>query len=435
MTTTLAEPRPAKLKPALDAQPALRDAAARPETRGAETKAPSLPPQPQPRPLPQPAPQPQRETLDPAPAIAGAAPRASTRRRLIKRAATLAVAAAALIGASAYGYSWYQYSASHESTDDAFIDGHVAPITPRIAGHVEHVYVTDNQEVHAGDVLVELDPHDQQAALDAASGKLTAAQADLAAAQSDVLQAEAGITTAQAQVAQAQADEVAKQAELDRSSLDLTHYAAAARSGVVSSVELNKVQTDVRTAQANLDAAKKVVAATQAQVAQAQATLAARQGQVAVAQAQITSAQAAVETARLNLSYTRIVAPTDGRITRKSVEPGEYVAPGQMPALFAIVQPDVWVTANFKETQLAHMRPGEPVEVKVDAYPGTRFAGHVDSIQQGSGAYFSLLPPENATGNYVKVVQRVPVKITLDDPTQRHLLGPGMSVEPVVTIR
>ncbi len=422
------------MKPSLDGQAALRETPARTEPRGADAKVPGARPVPPVEPPQETVRQPQREMSDAEAPAPEAAAQPSTWRRLFKRAAIAAVGAAALIGASTYGYSWYQFSATHESTDDAFIDAHVAPITPRIAGHVEHVYITDNQEVHAGDLLVELDPHDQQAALDAANGKLTAAQADLAAAKSQVTQAQAAITTAQAQVAQAQADAVARQAELDRATLDLTHYTAAAKTGVVSSIEFNKVQTDERTAQANLDAARKVVAAAQAQVAQAQATLAARQGQVAVAEAQITSAKAEVETATLNLSYTKILAPTDGRITKKAVEPGEYVAPGALPAMFAIVQPDVWVTANFKETQLAHMRPGEPVEVKVDAYPGTLFAGHVDSIQQGSGAYFSLMPPENATGNYVKVVQRVPVKITLDDASQRHLLGPGMSVEPVVTV-
>lgn len=357
------------------------------------------------------------------------------RKQLVKRLAMLAVAAAALVGASTYGYSYYQFSATHESTDDAFIDAHVTAISPRVAGHVLKVNVTDNQQVKAGDVLVELDPSDYQAALDAANGKLVAAQADLVAAKSQVTQANAAVTTAEAQVAQAQADVVAKTAELERANQDLAHYTTANKNGVVSSIELNRVQTEARTAQANLDAAKKVVSAAEAQVAQAKATVDARQGQVSVAQAQITAAQAAVETARLNLSYTKIIAPTDGRITRKSVEPGAYVAPGQLPGLFALVQPDVWVTANFKETQLTHMHAGQKVELKVDAYPGTKFEGHVDSIQQGSGAYFSLMPPENATGNYVKVVQRVPVKIVFDHADQQHLIGPGMSVEPVVSLR
>ncbi len=375
------------------------------------------------------------ELHTPQPRKTTATPSAPAKKAWVKRVLLAAVAVAALAGATTYGMSYYSYSQTHESTDDAFIDAHVTPVSPRVAGHVQRVLVKDNQEVHAGDLLVELDPSDFQAALDAAAGKLSAAQADLLAARSQVVQAQAGVTTAEAQVAQAQADEVAKAAESQRAGQDLTQYSAANKNGVVSAIELSKVQTDARTAQANLDAAHKIVAAAQAQVAQANATVAAREGQVAVAQAQITAAQAAVETARLNLSYTKIVAPTDGRITKKSVEPGMYVAPGQLPGLFALVQPDVWVTANFKETQLAHMKPGQAVEVKVDAYPGVKFSAHVDSIQQGSGAYFSLMPPENATGNYVKVVQRVPVKITFDRPDQQHLIGPGMSVEPVVVIR
>jgi membrane fusion protein, multidrug efflux system len=372
------------------------------------------------------------QTLAPAPS----APATQKKKRFTwKRMVVGALAVAALAAGAKYGWSYWQWAAVHETTDDAFIDGHVTQVTPRVAGHVLKVYVNDNQVVHAGDVLVELDPADFQAALAEAQGKLTAAQADLVAANGQVEQAKAQVTTAEAQVEQAKADEAAKQAEFERASQDLKNYTTAQRSGVVSDIELRKVQTDVRTTEAALNAGHKAVAAAEAQVAEAKATLQAREGQVAVSKAGIATAEAAVKTATLNLSYTQIKAATDGRVVKKNVEPGDYVIPAQMPALLGLVNNDVWVTANFKETQLAHMRAGEKVDLHVDAYPGVTFHGHVDSIQQGAGAYFSLMPPENATGNYVKVVQRVPVKITIDDADSQHLLGPGMSVVPEVEIR
>ncbi len=364
-----------------------------------------------------------------------AAATARKKRFTWKRITAGVVVLAAVVAAAKCGYSYMQWAAVHETTDDAFIDGHVTQVTPRVAGHVLKVYVNDNQVVRAGDVLVELDPADFEAALAEANGKLTAAQADLVAAKGQVEQARAQVTTAEAQVEQARADEAAKQAEFERASEDLKNYANARKSGVVSDIEIRKVQTEVRTTEAALNAAHKAVAATEAQVLETKATLQAREGMVAVSRAGITTAEAAVKTATLNLSYTAIRAATDGRVTKKNVEPGDYVIPAQMPALLGLVNNDVWVTANFKETQLARMRAGQGVEVRVDAYPGVTFHGHVDSIQQGAGAYFSLMPPENATGNYVKVVQRVPVKILLEGGDREHLLGPGMSVVPEVEIR
>jgi membrane fusion protein (multidrug efflux system) len=358
-----------------------------------------------------------------------------TKRRLLKPLIIGIFLLAALAAGTQYAWSYWQWTSVHETTDDAFIDGHVTQVTPRVAGHVLNVYVNDNQAVHAGDVLLELDPSDYQAALAEAQGKLTAAQADLLAAQSQVEQARAQVSVAEAQIDQAKAEEASKLAEFQRSSLDFQNYTQAKNSGVVSTIEWSKARTEVRTTQAALDASHKAVAASEAQVTEAKATLQAREGQVAVSKAQIATAQATLDRANLNLSYTKILAATDGRVTKKAVEPGDYVLPAQVPALLGLVDNNVWVTANFKETQLAHMKAGEPVDVKIDAYPGVTFHGHVDSIQQGAGAYFSLLPPENATGNYVKVVQRVPVKIDLDNPDPRYLLGPGMSAVPEVEIK
>jgi membrane fusion protein (multidrug efflux system) len=351
----------------------------------------------------------------------------------VKRLLTMGVVVAAVLAGGTYGYSYWQWAAAHVSTDNAFIDGHIVQVSSRVAGHVARVYVDDNQTVKAGDLLLELDPADYQAALDEAKGKLTAAQADLTAARSGVEEAKAQVAAAEAAVAQAKAEAVSRDAELQRATADLAQYTQARDRAAVSTLEWGKVETTQRTARAALEAAQKAVLAAEAQVNQARSAAESRAGQVAVAEAQIKTAQAAVEKAALNLSYTKLVAPGEGRVTRKSVEPGNYLIQGQ--PLFALVAPDVWVTANFKETQLARMGAGQKVEVEVDAYPGMRLKGHVDSIQQGSGARFSLLPPENATGNYVKVVQRVPVKIVLDElPADGRVLGPGMSVVPVVEL-
>jgi membrane fusion protein (multidrug efflux system) len=244
---------------------------------------------------------------------------------------------------------WVHLS-SYQSTDDAFLEGHIIRVAPRVAGHVRRCYVLDNQEVHKGDLLVELDP-------------------DLYAA---------GLQAAQAQSQEA--------------FWELQRMEAMRKSSSVSEFDLQK------------------------------------------ARAKALSMAALEETARLQLSYTRILAPTDGRVTKKTVEEGNYVRVGD--TLFSLVPKEVWVVANFKESQLAWMRPGQPVEIRVDAYPQKRWKGHVDSVQRGSGARFSLLPPENATGNYVKVVQRVPVKIVFDEPlVGPYELGPGMSAVPRVKVR
>jgi membrane fusion protein (multidrug efflux system) len=250
------------------------------------------------------------------------------------------------------------------STDDAFIDAHVIPVSARVAGHVAEVLVNDNQVVKAGDRLAELDPRDFQTHVDEAKAKLSSARAETSKTQADLVRAKALYAR----------DEASKQ--------DLEHAQAAA------------------------DAAAADASRTEASLRQAE----------------------------LDLSYTRIDAPQAGRITRKAVEAGAYVAVGQ--PLLALVPAEVWVVANFKETQLTRMRPGLAATIRVDAFPDVRLRGHVDSIQAGTGARFSLLPAENATGNFVKVVQRVPVKIVLDDKASGdRLLSPGMSVEADVELR
>jgi membrane fusion protein, multidrug efflux system len=450
-------------------------------------------------------------------ADSGIEPQQTTRgdgtRRKGPRRRILALAAAGLaLAGVAVGIPYYLYAISHESTDDAFIDGHIIPISPRVSGHVARVNVTDNQQVAAGDLLLELDPRDFQARLDAARASLDAAEAarrsrdidvnltsitsaaGLDEAEQAVTAAEAMVQNAQAlaaaaksqqgealaQVAfakaaldQAQAETLAVEAKYQQASQDLKRYQEMARSNTISPQQLDHAVTDERMAAADLNAARSKVATQQSllkraeaalkaaedNVRQAQAQVAARQAQLEQANARLTSARSApvqvaqsssraeaskadaakaraeVEQATLNLSYTKIYAPADGYVTKKNVEPGVFVQEGQ--SLMAIVRPNVWVTANFKETQLTHMRPGQPAAVSVDTYPDKTFHGRVDSIQRGTGSRFSLLPPENATGNFVKVVQRIPVKIVFDRPEElaKYRLVPGMSVVPEVNVK
>jgi membrane fusion protein (multidrug efflux system) len=434
-------------------------------------------------------------------------------RRKMSRRRVLALAAVGLaVVGLAVGISCYLYAISHESTDDAFIDGHIIAVSPRVSGHVARVYVTDNQQVAAGDLLVELDPRDFQARLDAARAALDAAEAarrshDIdvrltsitsaaglneaeqavaaaeamvknaralaAAAKGQQGEAKAQVAFAKAALDQARAEAHAVEAKYQESALDLKRYQEMARSKSISPQQLDHAVTDERMAAADLNAARSKVATQQSllnraeaaltaadeNVHQAEAQAAARQAQLEQAKARLTSAQSApvqvaqsnsraeaskadaekaraeVAQAELNLSYTKIYAPAAGHVTRKNVEPGVFVQVGQ--SLMAIVPPKVWVTANFKETQLTHMRPGQPVTVSVDTYPNQTFHGRVDSIQRGTGARFSLLPPENATGNFVKVVQRIPVKIVFDRPEElaKYLLVPGMSVVPEVNVK
>lgn len=294
--------------------------------------------------------------------------------------------------AAIYGIIYLLYSLKHESTDDAFIEAHVTAVSPRVPGHVLKVYVRDNQQVKTGTLLVELDPADFQAKLDSEQASLEAAKA--VAQQS------------RAQIA-------ANQAEEERSQIDLTRYQKLVASDSATQQQLDRAAAAAKTAKAQLEAAQK---------------------QAATADAKISQNQAAVQQAQLALSYTKIYAPQDGKVTNKSVEIGEYIMVGQ--PLMAIVEQKVWVVANYKETQLKHMQVGQKVLISVDAYPGKKLNAHVDSIQSGTGARFSLLPPENATGNYVKVVQRVPVKIVFDeDPNDLTRLAPGMSVVPEVRIK
>lgn len=322
----------------------------------------------------------------------------------------------AVIGA---GVLYWLHARNFETTDDAFVDGYVTQMAPRVAGQVTALLFTDNQHVTAGQTLLRIDPRDYQVKLDQAQAQRANALAGLQQARAQLAVQQANLDQAQANVRVAQADLVQARQNYDR-------YTGI-RPGAVSRQEVDTATATFRSDQAKLDAARQAVEGAQAQQQAAQA-------QVAAADTQVRQAEANVESVALQLSYCTIVAPVSGWIGHRNVDVGNYVNPGQ--PMFAIVQDNMWVTANFKETQLASIRPGQPVDIAVDAVPGVIFHGRVDSFQPGTGSEFSVLPAENATGNYVKIVQRLPVKIDFDDNHLKdHLLFPGMSVEPSVRVR
>ena len=321
---------------------------------------------------------------------------------------------------------------TQESTDDAFIEGHVVSVAPRVAGQVLTVRVLDNQFVHSNDLLVEIDPAtyamttaQKQSSADAQESSYKAALAAL-----DLMSVK--VVTAQATADQSKADADAAEATDARAQADFQRNRELRNQNTISAQEFDAAQANVREADANLIAARQKAAADASKISEARAQLDATRAAVGMALAQFRQAQTTVQSAQLDLSYTKIFAPADGRVTRKAVEAGDYVQTGQ--TLLSIVPNDVWVVANFKESQLKHMKAGQRATVTIDALDKS-FAAHVDSVQAGSGARFSLLPPENATGNYVKVVQRVPVKIVFDEPLPAdHTVGPGLSVVPDVCI-
>jgi membrane fusion protein, multidrug efflux system len=346
----------------------------------------------------------------------------------------------------------WRYYAVRESTDDAQIDGHINPISARVTGTVLRVLHDDNEVVQAGTLLVELDPKDYQVAVDRARADLANAQANAVAANvgvpltqttssSQLLAADAGVKGAQRDIESARAKLNDAQAMYAKTSADLKRMELLIAKDEISHQQYDAAVAANNSAKAQVDAATSAIAAAESRAAQSQAQaeavrtvpeqLKVTRARAGAASAEVQRAISALAQAELNLQYTKIVAPVTGVLSKRSVEPGQTVQAGQ--PLFSIVNlDDIWVTANFKETQLRDMKVGQRVKIKVDAY-GREYNGVVESIGGATGARFSLLPPENATGNYVKVVQRIPVRIRFDkgqDPN--HELRPGMSVEPVV---
>jgi membrane fusion protein (multidrug efflux system) len=360
---------------------------------------------------------------------------------------------AVLVVAALAGYFLWRHYASREATDDAQIDGNIVPIAAKVSGTVAEINVQDNQWVKAGTVLISLDPRDYQVALDRAEAELADAEATSSAAQvgvpitsttttSELRNVEAAEAAARQEVDMANARLAEAEANYAKAAADLQRYSQLVEKNEIPRQQYDTAVTNEKAVRATLNATRAAVATAQSRVRQAEAQVrAAGTGpqQVAVtrsragaAAAMVQRARAAVEQAHLNLEYTTLTAPVDGVISKKeNVQLGQIIQPGQ-PLLAVVPLEDIWVTVNFKETQLKNMRPGQHASIHVDAYDRD-FDGHVDSIGAATGARFSLLPPENATGNYVKVVQRIPVKLIFEkgqDP--QHLLRPGMSVVPTV---
>ena len=389
------------------------------------------------------------------------------------------------IAAGGFGYHWWQYASAHQETDDATVAGNVHPVSSRINGTVTDVLVNDNQVVQKGQLLVKLDQRDYQVQVQQAQASLSAAQrqanaarstiklaagnatANTAQAQGNVSSARAAILTAQAAVKEAQAGIPAAQAavavadaNLQRAQTDYNRYNSLYKTGAVARQQLDTARAAYQVASAQKNSAVQGVAQAQAKLAQAQedvtkaqANLAASKGgllqakasgvqtdvnrsQYAAAQSAIAQAQAKLKDAQLQLSFTNIIAPTQGRVGRKTVQVGQRVQPGT--PLMSIVDNQKWVVANFKETQLEKMQPGQPVEIKLDAFPHHPFIGRLDSFSPGSGATFALLPPDNATGNFTKVVQRIPVKVVFAPQSIRGYesrITPGMSAVVSVEVK
>ena len=389
--------------------------------------------------------------------------RPKSRRRFL----IIGVIALLVVGA---GLFWW-HSTYYESTDDAQVNGHLIQISSRIVGQVIKVNVDENQAVDAGTVLAEIDPKDFQVAVQQAEATLQSAEASYEAAkvnvpltgintgntlfsagadvhgtQAQIAQAERQLDAAKARVVEAQANATKSQADLDRyrplvekDVISKQQFDAAVAAADANKAALVEAQANVTAAEEAVRVARDRLSQSQAQLKTAQTApqqIAIQRARADQAAALVAQSQAQLDQAKLNLSYTKIVAPQAGIVTRKSVEVGQNVSVGQN--LMTLVSlDDVWITANFKETQLQHMRAGQAVVIEVDAYGGRKFDGKITQIGGATGSVLSLFPPENATGNYVKVVQRVPVRIDLIDPKQNadHLLRPGLSVEPRVRVR
>ena len=403
-----------------------------------------------------------------------------------------------MVAAGAYGVHAWRYWSRHVSTDDAFVEAHVSPVSARVRGTVLEVLVRDNQEVPAEAPLVRLDPRDLEvkvqqarAALATATGRLGMAtegvpmtdestRSQVTRAEATVAGAALGIDSARrtleerrsrlvarrASVQAALADVAARQADFERARLDHRRMRELIERGLIARQEFDHADAAFNTAAAALEATRRRVDVAHAEVAQAEAEVAAqevvltqarrllegaeaahaearsRRREVAIrsseavsVEAEVAEARADLREAELNLEYATITAPVAGRVTRRTVEVGQTVQPGQ-PLLAIVDAAATWVVANYKETQLTDVRPGQRAWVTVDTHPGLVFRARVDSIQRGTGSRFSLLPPENASGNYVKVVQRIPVKLVLEPGQNGHaLLVPGMSVVPVIELR
>jgi membrane fusion protein (multidrug efflux system) len=336
-----------------------------------------------------------------------------------------------------FGFRYWQHASTHEDTDDAYTAGNTHQISPRVTGTVEEVLVDDNWHVNAGQLLVKLDPRDYEVALNRNRAQLKQAKAEVSQAKAGVEQANAQLQQREAQVTQAAAQVLQSQAAFDIAKInyDRDHSLFQKDLKAIAKQEVDTTKANLDSAQGALNAAKATQEAVQAQVEAAKASIDSAQAQLESANANVSASEAAVRDSELQLSYCSVIAPVAGRIAQKTVQTGNRLTVGQ--ALMAVVEDNVWILANLKETQLERVQIGQPVEIKIDALPHHKFVGRVDSLQPGTGSNFALLPPDNATGNFIKIVQRIPVKILFDPESikdVRDKIVPGLSTEPSIAI-
>jgi membrane fusion protein, multidrug efflux system len=354
-------------------------------------------------------------------------PSTTVQKNPARRRIMLAVGAVVFFGALFWGSQKWLYGSSHVSTDDAAVDGHIVPVVAKVGGYVASVSVGENDRITGGQVVVQLDTAELAVRLAQAEADLAAAKA--AAGGGGVTgQAQAQVETAAGQRAALQAQAVAARANANRAQQDLRRMQELAAKQIISQQQLDAARANATAAQAAVSAAERQAAAAGGAVSGAQAG-------TRLATARLEAARAARDNAALQLSYARITAPSSGIVSRKTVEVGQLVQPAQQ-LMSIVADSGTWVTANFKETQLAEMKVGQRAEVDVDAYDGCKVSGHVQSISSATGSRFSLLPPDNATGNFTKVVQRIPVRIAIDKACgASQPLRPGMSVAAHVNTR
>jgi membrane fusion protein (multidrug efflux system) len=403
----------------------------------------------------------------------------------VKKAVTTTLVTLGVIGALAGGYSFFQYSSVHEQTDDAYVDGHSSAVSSRVSGTVQKVFIDDNQMVKKGDLLAILDPTDYQIKVDQAQASVdlakkqigqshasvtqysTTAQALTTSAEGEIASASAMVNMSKSSVLQAQAAVIQQtqavnslKAKLWQAQVDFKRYSELYSKGAVSQEELDQSRTTYTVAQADEQGGEQNLLQMQQKVQQAKDSLAqsignmtksqstlktaqaskdqavVKERDVDVSKAQLEQAQASLKESMQNLAYTKIYSPISGRVGRKNLEPGQRIDVGNSIASIFEISP--WITANFKETQTGRMKPGQEVEVKIDSFGGKVFKGVIDSIAPASGAKYALLPPENATGNFTKVVQRIPVKIVFDKASEGDFadrIAPGMSCDVTVDLK
>lgn len=351
-----------------------------------------------------------------------------------RKVIAIAVLAFIVLAGVTIGYFYIQYKKGYISTDDAFISGRIHTISSKVQGTTKNIYVNDNQFVRKGDILLEIDSEDYGLRTKEALSGLDAEKAKISEIKYRLQTAKQQFEEIKAALGAAKANLELQEANMRQADTDLKRAENLLKEDIIPKEKYEKIKTGYDVTFAQVKAAKEELNQMQARLETQKAFIKQTESSIEPQKALAKQKEASLGAAKLNLSYTKVIAPADGYVTKKSVESGNYIQAGQ-PLMVVVPLDDIWVTANYKETQLAKVRVGQKVEIKIDTYTAKKFNGRVESIMAGAGAVFSLFPPENATGNYVKVVQRIPVKIILDKGTDpQHILRIGMSVEPTIIV-